>query len=124
MYHTAPFRISVGHSRPRSPGRRQLRVLALPPPVERERKDASRERAIGALSPSDTAALRPHLKATRLQQKTVLYETGGLIKAVYFPINAVAFLVVSLSTGEMTEAAMVGKDGAIGMRQRWMEKSH
>ena len=70
---------------------------------------------LAALSPSDTAALRPHLKATHLQQKTVLYETGGLIKAVYFPINAVASLVVSLSTGEMTEAAMVGRDGAIGM---------
>ena len=70
---------------------------------------------LAALSPSDTAALRPHLKATHLQQKTVLYETGGLIKAVYFPINAVASLVVSLSTGEMTEAAMVGRDGALGM---------
>jgi CRP-like cAMP-binding protein len=62
-----------------------------------------------------TAALRPHLKATHLQQKTVLYETGGTIKSVYFPINAVVSLVVSLATGEMTEAAMVGKDGAIGM---------
>lgn len=43
---------------------------------------------LAALSPSDTAALRPHLKATHLQQKTVLYEAGDLIKAVYFPINA------------------------------------
>ena len=70
---------------------------------------------LAALSPSDTAALRPHLKATHLQQKTVLYEAGDLIKAVYFPINAVVSLVVSLATGEMTEAAMVGRDGAIGM---------
>jgi hypothetical protein len=46
---------------------------------------------------------------------TVLYEVGDTIKAVYFPISAVVSLVVSLATGEMTEAAMVGKDGAIGM---------
>jgi CRP-like cAMP-binding protein len=70
---------------------------------------------LASLSESDGAALRPHLKATHLQQKTVLFEAGGTIKAVYFPINAVVSLVVSLATGEMTEAAMVGKDGAVGM---------
>src|SRR5207237_7907670 len=34
---------------------------------------------------------------------------------IYLPINAVVSLVVSLATGELTEAAMVGKDGAVGM---------
>jgi len=67
------------------------------------------------LSESDAAALRPHLKATHLQQKTVLYEVGDAIKTVYFPTTAVVSLVVSLATGEMTESAMVGKDGAVGM---------
>lgn len=70
---------------------------------------------LASLSASDAAALRPHLRAIRLQQKTVLYEAGGTIKAVYFPISAVVSLVVSLATGEMTEAAMVGNDGAIGI---------
>src|SRR4030095_577801 len=70
---------------------------------------------LASLSEGDAAALRPHLKATHLQQKTVLHEAGGNINAVYFPINAVVSLVVSLATGEMTEAAMVGKDGAVGM---------
>ncbi|HEU0083091.1 MAG TPA: Crp/Fnr family transcriptional regulator [Bradyrhizobium sp.] len=68
-----------------------------------------------SLSASDQAALRPHLKATHLQQKTVLYEAGDMIDAVYFPINAVVSLVVTLATGETTEAAMVGNDGAIGI---------
>ena len=70
---------------------------------------------LASLSESDGAALRPHLKATHLLQKTVLYEVGDAIKTVYFPINAVVSLVVSLATGEMTESAMVGKDGAVGM---------
>lgn len=70
---------------------------------------------LASLSASDAAALRPHLKATHLPQKTVLYETGDKIAAVYFPINAVVSLVVSLASGEMTEAAMVGRDGAVGM---------
>ena len=70
---------------------------------------------LASLSDSDTAALRPHLMATHLHQKTVLYETGDTVSAVYFPINAVISLVVSLATGEMTETAMVGKDGAVGI---------
>jgi CRP-like cAMP-binding protein len=70
---------------------------------------------LASLSEGDVAALRPHLKASHLTQKTVLHEVGDMITAVYFPINAVISLVVTLSTGETTEAAMVGKDGAVGM---------
>jgi CRP-like cAMP-binding protein len=78
---------------------------------------------LASLSASDAAALRPHLKATHLQQKTVLYEAGDTIKSVYFPTSAVVSLVVTLATGETTEAAMVGKDGALESRPRWMEES-
>jgi len=70
---------------------------------------------LSSLSPSDAAALRPRLKATHLPQKTVLYETGDTINAVYFPTTAVVSLVVTLATGETTEAAMIGRDGAIGI---------
>jgi len=70
---------------------------------------------LASLSESDVAALRTHLKVTRLQQKTVLYEAGDIIKAVYFPVSAVVSLVVTLATGETTESAMVGKDGAVGI---------
>jgi CRP-like cAMP-binding protein len=70
---------------------------------------------LASLSESDVSALRSHLKATHLQQKTVLYEAGDMINAIYFPITACVSLVVTLATGEMTESAMVGKDGAIGM---------
>src|SRR5436853_4465615 len=70
---------------------------------------------LASLSEGDAAALRPHLQATHLQQKTVLFEAGDDINAIYFPITAVVSLVVGLATGEMTEAAMVGKDGAVGI---------
>lgn len=70
---------------------------------------------LASLSSSDAAALQPHLKATHLQQKTVLFEAGDIINSVYFPVSAVVSLVVTLATGETTEAAMVGKDGAIGI---------
>src|SRR4051794_19733152 len=70
---------------------------------------------LSSLSASDAAALRPHLKATHLPQKTVLYEAGDTIDMVYFPTTAVVSLVVTFASGEMTEAAMVGRDGAIGI---------
>jgi len=76
---------------------------------------AERNAIIASLTESDASSLRPHLKAIHLPQKTVLYEAGDTIKSVYFPISAVISLVISLETGEMTEAAMVGRDGAVGI---------
>src|SRR5215204_881532 len=70
---------------------------------------------LSSLSKGDASALQPHLRATHLPQKTVLYEAGDTIKSVYFPVSAVISLVVGLETGEMTESAMVGKDGAVGV---------
>jgi CRP-like cAMP-binding protein len=63
----------------------------------------------------DAAALRPHLTVMHLQQKRVLHNTGDMINKIYFPTTAVVSLVVALESGEMTEAAMVGKDGAVGI---------
>jgi len=45
----------------------------------------------------------------------VSYDVGDTISTVYFPTTAVISLVVTLATGEMTEAAMVGRDGAVGI---------
>src|SRR6266480_2872784 len=69
---------------------------------------------LASLSVADMAALRPHLKAVDLLSKRLLYEQGATIREVYFPTGSVISLVVTLSTGEMVEAAMVGKDGAVG----------
>jgi CRP-like cAMP-binding protein len=70
---------------------------------------------LASLSAGDASTLRPHLKPIHLPQKTILYEAGDTIKSVYFPLSAVVSLVVTLESGETTEAAMVGNDGAIGV---------
>src|SRR5436305_2086077 len=69
---------------------------------------------LAALSPGDAAALQPYLQETVLDQQRVLFEAGRLINAVYFPLDTVISLVVGLSTGEVVEAAMVGRDGVVG----------
>jgi CRP-like cAMP-binding protein len=67
-----------------------------------------------SLSPGDAAALKPHLRSVYLESKRILFDIGDIIDSVYFPAGAVVSLVVGLSTGEMVEGAMVGKDGVVG----------
>jgi CRP-like cAMP-binding protein len=66
------------------------------------------------LQPSDAKLLAPHLKLTKFEQHEILFEAERQIRHVYFPTTAVVSLVATLSTGEMVEAAMVGKDGVVG----------
>jgi len=69
---------------------------------------------LASLSTADTSALKPHLKLTDCNSKQVLTEAGDLISLVYFPTSCVISLVVGLASGEMIEAAMVGRDGVFG----------
>jgi CRP-like cAMP-binding protein len=69
---------------------------------------------LSLLSPSDTKALTPYLKPAKFEQHHVLFEADEQIRHVYFPTGAVVSLVITLSTGETVEAAMVGSDGVVG----------
>lgn len=69
---------------------------------------------LSVLSSADFDLLRCILRQVEWQQGTVLYEIGDKIEAVYFPWDSVVSMVVGLSTGEMVEAAMVGRDGVVG----------
>jgi CRP-like cAMP-binding protein len=71
-------------------------------------------RLLKQMGKADLTRLEPHLKATTFSQHSVLFEADQTIKQVYFPTGAVVSLVVSLSTGEMIEVAMVGTDGVVG----------
>lgn len=69
---------------------------------------------LGLLASSDSKLLAPYLKPAKFEQKHVLFETDQQIRHVYFPTGAVVSLVITLSTGETVEAAMVGNDGVVG----------
>jgi CRP-like cAMP-binding protein len=69
---------------------------------------------LASLSASDAAALQPHLSSIYLEHEKLLFEAGEEVAAIYFPTGAIVSLVVGLSTGELIEAAMVGKDGVVG----------
>ena len=67
-----------------------------------------------SLSANDFAALNPFFKTVRLQSHQVLADRGELISQIYFPTTCVVSLVVTLSSGETIEAAMVGRNGVVG----------
>lgn len=67
-----------------------------------------------ALPEADRQALARHLKRVAAKQHDVLFEIRDLIEEVYFPLDAVVSLVIPLSTGEIVETAMVGRDGVVG----------
>jgi CRP-like cAMP-binding protein len=68
---------------------------------------------IELFSEADAALLRPHLRRVHLEQQRVLVDSGRPIETIYFPLDAIISLVVALSSGEIIEVAMVGRDGGV-----------
>jgi CRP-like cAMP-binding protein len=66
------------------------------------------------LSAADREALAPHLSRVELKAQHTIYDIHDTITGIYFPVDAVVSLVVPLSTGEIIETAMVGRDGVVG----------
>jgi len=46
--------------------------------------------------------------------KQLLYEPGGRVEAMYFPVNSVASILTTLSDGAGVEIATVGNEGMLG----------
>ena len=66
------------------------------------------------LPEADRQALSPHLTAVELKQHDILFDVHGVLDAVHFPTDGVVSLVLPLSTGEIVETAIVGRDGVVG----------
>ena len=74
----------------------------------------SANRFLQSLSHSDFELLAPHLRSAELKYSAVLFETGGEIDRIYFPLNGAISLVVPLGGGDVVEAGMFGRDGIVG----------
>jgi len=74
----------------------------------------SQNRLLASLPRAVFGTIKPHLKFVELSGGDVLVETGRPIRRVYFPHSGIISLVVELSSGDMIETAIVGRDGVIG----------
>jgi len=72
-------------------------------------------RLLSLLSDDDYQRLRPHLSHVVLDYKKSLYEASRPIDHVYFPIEGVASLVITISDGHSAEVGTIGSEGLVGL---------
>jgi CRP-like cAMP-binding protein len=70
---------------------------------------------LAALPPDVADALQPRIEAVDLAAGVLLYESGSVLRNVYFPVSAVVSLVSPLQDGACTEVAVVGQEGIVGV---------
>ncbi len=59
--------------------------------------------------------LRPQLESVSLSIGKVLYESGEVLRYVYFPTCSIVSLLYVLDSGASAEIAMVGNEGLVGI---------
>jgi CRP-like cAMP-binding protein len=85
-------------------------------PIEATNVVARREnRILTVLPPSDRRQLFDAASSVAFLVKTVLFEPGRPVNAVYFPIDAVISLVTPFQDGTMVEVAAIGNEGIVGV---------
>jgi CRP-like cAMP-binding protein len=70
---------------------------------------------LNALPVEERKRLFPHLRLVDLPLGKVLYESGGLLRHVYFPTDSIVSLLYVLESGASAEIAVVGNEGALGV---------
>jgi CRP-like cAMP-binding protein len=70
---------------------------------------------LAALPAADFKRLLPHLKLVPLPLGEVLYESGIMLRHVYFPTESIVSLLYVMSDGSSAEIAVVGNEGVIGV---------
>ena len=68
-----------------------------------------------ALPASDYARLLSHLELITMPLGEVLYEPGGRLQHVYFPITSIVSLLYVMEDGASAEIAVVGNEGMLGI---------
>ena len=77
--------------------------------------DSRGNRILEALPAAEGLRLAGLMTPVELPIKTVLFEPGQQIDAVYFPVDGVVSLVTALEDGAIVEVATVGNEGIVGV---------
>jgi len=79
------------------------------------RHDPRQNRLLAALPPADYERLRPSLEYVDLPLGLVLYESGGRLDYVYFPLDSIISLLYVMEDGASAEIAVTGHEGLVGI---------
>jgi CRP-like cAMP-binding protein len=70
---------------------------------------------LAALTETERERLYPHLQLVPMPLGKVLYESGDVMRHVYFPTDSIISLLYVLADGASAEISVVGNEGIIGV---------
>jgi CRP-like cAMP-binding protein len=70
---------------------------------------------LAAFSPAEQERIFPHLQLVSMPLGKVLYESGDILRHVYFPTDCIVSLLYVLADGASAEISVVGNEGLIGI---------
>lgn len=70
---------------------------------------------LAALPTAEYERIAPYLELVEMRLGDVLYESGGQLQYVYFPVNAIVSLHYVMEDGASAEVAGVGNEGVVGI---------
>jgi CRP-like cAMP-binding protein len=74
-----------------------------------------RNRLIAALPPAEAERWLPRMESVDMPLGSVLYESGGTLRHVYFPTTSIVSLLYVMENGASAEIAVVGNEGIVGV---------
>jgi CRP-like cAMP-binding protein len=77
--------------------------------------DPQQNYLLETLSPAERARLYPHLQLVAMPLGKVLYESGDVLRHVYFPTDSIISLLYVLADGASADISVVGNEGLIGI---------
>jgi CRP-like cAMP-binding protein len=78
-------------------------------------REPQQNHLLAALSAAERERLYPHLQLVSMPLGKVLYESGDLLRHVYFPTDSIISLLYVMADGASAEIAVVGNEGLIGI---------
>ena len=70
---------------------------------------------LAALPPLERERIYPHLELIPMPLGRVLYESGDVLRHVYFPTDSIISLLYVMADGASAEISVVGNEGLIGV---------
>jgi CRP-like cAMP-binding protein len=86
-----------------------------PPTAASVQHTPEQNHLLAALSPPERERLYPHLRLVSMPLGKVLYESGDVLRYVYFPVDSIVSLLYVLENGASAEISVVGNEGLIGV---------
>lgn len=77
--------------------------------------DPRKNHLLAVLPDGEWQRIRPLLEYVEMPLGQVVYESGGTLKHVYFPLTSIVSLLYVMENGASAEIAVVGNEGLVGI---------